>query len=188
MAKRPLPSPEVLRQLLRYEPETGKLFWKERGVEWFKDGGNGRAANTSSWNKRCAGKEAFTALMLGYPSGAIFGMPVKAHRVAWAMMTGAWPTMDIDHINHVRSDNRWANLRQASRFENARNASLLHTNRSGTCGVCWDKRSNKWRAYIWSHGKTVTLGNFPNKSDAIATRMSAEKRIGFHKNHGMERP
>ena len=38
MANKPLPTPEVLRQLLTYDPETGKLFWAQRGAEWFTDG------------------------------------------------------------------------------------------------------------------------------------------------------
>ena len=35
MAPKALPSPEVLRQLLCYEPDTGKLFWKERSRDMF---------------------------------------------------------------------------------------------------------------------------------------------------------
>jgi hypothetical protein len=91
MAAKALPSPDVLRQLIRYEPETGRLFWKERVAE---------NRHGKTWNARHAGKEAFIqANAGGYKSGAIFDIRVSAHRVGWAMFTGEWPAGDIDNIN-----------------------------------------------------------------------------------------
>lgn len=60
---------ETVRQLIRYEPDTGKLFWLERPREFFKT-----EASCKSWNKRFAGKEALISYDRdGYRVGGIFG-------------------------------------------------------------------------------------------------------------------
>ena len=77
-------------------------------------------------------KEAFTSLNNGgYLEGKILGKYYKAHRVIWLWMTGEWPKEQVDHINHDRTDNRWCNLREASRLENYRNQSQYKNNKSG---------------------------------------------------------
>src|SRR5690606_32051652 len=126
MATKPLPSPEELRQLLRYEPETGKLFWKERGAEHFKDGYRTADGNANIWNAHYAGKEAFTANGFGgYKISTIHNSSCNAHRVAYSM----FHDVDIhgkfiDHINGVTSDNRIKNLRLVTQKQNARNAKI----------------------------------------------------------------
>ena len=80
--------PEVVRRLLRYCPEAGKLFWRERTEDLFSDGRHSAAHICARWNKRYAGQEAFTALDNGYRKGAIFNNPHRAHRVIWAIQTG----------------------------------------------------------------------------------------------------
>lgn len=52
------------------------------------------------------------------------GKTYAAHRLAWYYVTGEWPSMDIDHINRVRDDNRFANLRHISRAENLKNRAV----------------------------------------------------------------
>ena len=59
MATKPLPSQEVLRQLLRYEPETGKLFWRERTPDMFSADGRDPEWKARNWNSKLAGREAF---------------------------------------------------------------------------------------------------------------------------------
>ena len=92
MASKPLPSPEDLRQLMSYDPETGKLFWKERGAEWFTDGTYHTAeVQAQIWNTKYAGKEAFTPLnSCRYHTGAVLGKILLAHRIAWAITHGRW--------------------------------------------------------------------------------------------------
>ena len=76
-----------------------------------------------------------------------------AHIVCWALMTGAWPEHEIDHINGVRDDNRQTNLRQATRAQNMHNGPRLRTNTSGFAGVAWDKNGGKWIARRGGDGR-----------------------------------
>lgn len=116
-------TPEILRQLLRYEPETGKLFWLERGPKWFSDKPVGQQHNANAWNAKYAGKEAFTSVGFnGYRQGSVFRQGMNLHRVAWAIHHGEWPD-HIDHINRDRLDNRICNLRSVTKAENAKNLS-----------------------------------------------------------------
>ncbi|MCK9544728.1 MAG: HNH endonuclease [Novosphingobium sp.] len=183
MADKALPPPEVLRQLLRYEPETGKLFWRRRGPEWFPSQGTMKSFNTQH-----AGKEAFTSVSDGYRTSSIAYMgrafSLRAHRVIWAIVHKSWPSGEIDHINGVRDDNRIENLRVVSLRENCRNQRLRKTNTSGVAGVCWDKRDMKWRSRICADGRYISLGNFSRLEDAAKARAKAEVRYGYHPNHG----
>jgi len=181
--------PKILHELLRYNPETGELFWRERPARFFSDTINRAAAVSSKlWNCRYANKRSFASInSSGYYTGMIFSHTYQSHRVIWAMVWGEWPAHDIDHINHDRSDNRLANLRTATRQENARNQSLRKNNTSGHTGVGWNKRACKWRARIIGKDKTEYLGNFTTKADAISARNAAEVKFGYHPNHGNAR-
>ena len=76
MAAKPLPSPETLRQLLRYEPETGKLFWRRRPVT---------STGDKIFNRLYADREAFTYRMgHKHKQGRVNGKALLAHRVVWA--------------------------------------------------------------------------------------------------------
>lgn len=188
MAKRPLPTPEELRQLLRYEPETGKLFWRERPVELFAAGGKfTKEHGAKVWNARWANQEAFTATAKeGYKVGAVFFKTMRAHRVIWAIVHGNWPKEQVDHINGMRSDNRITNLRCVSDAENKKNMKRYSNNVSGKAGVSWYSRIAKWSAEIKVHGRKIRLGQFNVLEDAIAAREAAEVKYGFHRNHGRE--
>lgn len=171
-------SPELLRDLLRYEPLTGKLYWKERPRELFIDGSEDVDATFKSWNKRWAGKEAFTSDDgVGYRQGRIFGKSYRAHRVAWAIYHGAWPADEIDHINGCRMDNRLENLREATREENGRNAGAKITNTSGFKGVSWKKDIGKWRARILVSGVEHSLGVFDCPKEAHQAYSEAARRM-----------
>lgn len=185
MAQTALPTPEELRKLLRYEPDTGKLYWLERTLDLFRDGKQSAEHNCAAWNGRFANKEAFTAVHgEGYRQGTIFSRVYFAHRVIWAMVHGAWPADQLDHINGVRDDNRIKNLRAVTNQENGRNKKLPSDNTSGVMGVGWHKPACKWAAQINVSGRCVYLGVFTKKDDAIAARKAAEVKFGFHENHG----
>lgn len=184
MAKRNDIEPDLLRQLLRYEPETGLLFWLPRREEHFAHLGELAAKYCAAWNTRNAGKQAFAANDSDYRRGTIFNKRVQAHRVIWAMCHDEWPHMDIDHINGDRSDNRLCNLRHVSHSENGRNQKVRRTNKSGMMGVYKDVRYGTWAARITYELSDIHLGSFPTQEEAIAARMAAEKVLKFHQNHG----
>lgn len=179
MAAKPLPSQEVLRQLLDYDPETGAFTWKPRGPEWFYDGAKQKARDFAArWNSAYAGKPALSALSDGYRCGTLLGVGVSAHRIAWVWWHGK-EADSIDHINGNTSDNRITNLRSVTKAENARNHKRRKDNASGFVGI----HKGKWGRWIVQvQGKHHAC--FPCLGQAIKARKEAERRHGFHANHG----
>ena len=181
-----LPPLDLLRKLLRYDPDEGCLYWRERSPDLFLDNGNTAIHSCNAWNAKNANKRAFTSYdRNGYLHGRIFGSAYQAHRVIWAMQNNNWPEQFIDHINGIRDDNRLSNLRCASVTDNNRNMRLSVRNKSGCVGVFFHKLTNKWVASIGVNRKSVYLGYFLEKSDAIDARKKAETEYGYHKNHGL---
>lgn len=179
--------PAYLNSLLRYEAETGKLFWKVRPEHLFADTGRGgQAGNAARWNSRYAGREAFTATSTdGYKHGSIDGVLYGAHRIAWALGNAEWPNQSIDHINGDPSDNRLSNLRLITASGNCRNRKLRSDNSSGVTGVSWLKKLCKWQVCISGvNGQQQYLGIYSDLSEAIEVRRRAEKDHGYHANHG----
>lgn len=82
--------------------------------------------------------------------------------------------MDVDHINRDVRDCRKCNLRICTQADNTKNKSTYKNNKSGKNGVCFDKRSQKWIAYIQCEKHHKYLGSFDSKEDAIARREEAE--------------
>ncbi|MHC2481555.1 HNH endonuclease signature motif containing protein [Rhizobium leguminosarum] len=173
--------------LLKYDSETGKLYWLERPVEMFSDAFLGSEWSAKKWNTRYAGKEAFTALDGGgYHYGQIFKRPHRAHRVGWLLHTGFWPEHQIDHINGVRTDNRIANLRDVTHAENNKNNCLRSDNYSGHPGVGWCNKRKMWRARIMELGRETHIGYFTDFDTAVQIRKKAEIDHNFHPNHGRD--
>ncbi len=102
----------------------------------------------------------------------------KVHRLIWLWMTGDWPEKDIDHINGVRDDNRWINLRLADDKRNQQNAKMPKTNTSGIKGVSWHKRDKKWLVNIKIGGKGYCFGAFD--SIEFAELVAHEAREKYH--------
>lgn len=189
MAKSPTITPKQCKQVLRYDPETGKLYWLERPIDMFNDvvvNGGLRTADAaqSAFNVKFAGKEAFTAKNeQGYHVGSIFGKMQRAHRVAWAIVHGYWPTQ-IDHINGQRCDNRLVNLRDVSNALNHRNEGKPRNNTSGVMGVFWCKQTKMWRATIKLNYRQHHIGRFRTIEEAAIARNAAERELSFDTGHG----
>jgi len=147
-----------LKELVQYIPLTGDFYWK-------KSKGS-RKKNTKAG---CLHHD-------GYIKIRIDGKLYRAHRLAWYYIHAEWPT-EIDHINRVRNDNRYTNLRQVSRKENTRNSSIRVDNTTGTTGVYWSKQKNKWIAKLNVDGTDKYLGSFWSKAAATAARKEAEARL-----------
>ena len=183
-ASKPLPPQEHLNRLLRYDPETGKLFWKVRTPDLFSEGRHTAAHTCAKWNATFAGKEAFTAQHpAGYRHSNILGRGLLAHRVIWKMVTGD-DANEVDHIDGVRSNNRWSNLRNVTTGDNRKNAARAIDNASGATGVRWSSSCSKWQAFITVDYRPIMLGTFDNFDDAVAARKAAERKHQFHENHG----
>jgi hypothetical protein len=186
MATKLLPAQDVLNQLLSYNPETGKLFWKERPVEMFSDGKQSAARNAAIWNGKHAGKEAFTATSRGYKVGRIGDHGFFAHRVIWKMVYGTEPDR-IDHEGGSRDNNRLSKLMDVTEKMNGMNKSIPSNNTSGIIGVYRDNRRG-WRAAIQVDGRQKHLGSFASIEEAAKARKLAEIRYGYHANHGRHEP
>ncbi len=159
-AKEKLTADQV-RQLLDYNPETGVFTWR-----------------VSASNRAPVGSIAGNVHPRGYRYIRLYGRRNAAHRLAVLWMTGAMPTGDVDHANGIRDDNRWKNLRQASRSENLQNTSMHRDNRSGLMGVS-KSRSGGWCSKIMKDGHSKYLGTFPTAEEAHAAYLSAKS--GLHK-------
>ena len=177
-----LPDISVLRALLDYNPETGRLFWKEGEPSLFA-----REQDWKTWLGRHAGCEAMATYdREGYRTGVLRRMRLKAHRVAWAIYYGEWPSDHIDHINGDRADNRISNLRNVTKAENSRNAARRCNNTSGVVGVRFLLDRRCWNAYISVDKRQRHIGDYLTKEEAILARKRAEREFGYHPNHGRE--
>lgn len=113
----------------------------------------------------------------GYARVTINKRLCYVHHVAWVLMTGVWPTKEVDTINRSRSDNRWANLREATKSQNRMNASLNDRNTSGHKGVRWHKASGKWLAEVTADRKTHYLGVFTQLEEAVRVVQDAREKL-----------
>ena len=159
---------EKLRAQFNYDPETG-IFTSRKTV-----------------NRRMAGKICGAKNARGYVVISFRGHNELAHRLAWLYVHGVWPSKHLDHINRVTSDNRIANLREATNVQNGRNRKVSGNNRSGATGVRFHNGDGVWRAYIGMDGRNIHLGNFKDKDAAIAARDAAERELyaEFSPDHG----
>ena len=150
--------PDVLNGLLDYDPDTGRLFWKYRDDM------------PKNRNTRRAGMEAFTSVgNHGYRQGDFTYQGKKyamlAHRAIWAMVTGSWPSGQIDHIDHDRTNNKWANIRECTPRQNLQNLNARGAGTSRFKGVSRYKggaRAHlKWHARAkCADGKKKYIGSF----------------------------
>ena len=114
-----------------------------------------------------AGMVAGSPNNAGYYHIQVNGKLYKSHRLAWLYMTGSMPKEFIDHINGDKSDNRFCNLREATRAENNRNVTKRKNNKSGHKGVYWDNKECKWIAYARVDYKPYRIGAFDEINLAI---------------------
>ena len=149
-----------LRELFRYDPETGTFTRLVARSSNAKAGAIIRGCKTP----------------FGYLVININNKTWMAHRLAWLYVYGEFPPkgMDIDHINHERSDNRLVNLRLATRSQNHANKVKDARNTSGITGVSWYKAYQCWNAQLHVNRKRINLGYFDTLEDAAAARSAAE--------------
>lgn len=121
----------------------------------------------------------------GYLIGSVGPYNYRLHRLAWLCMTGSWPEQEIDHINGVCNDNRWANLRECSHPQNNHNQGMRRSNTSGVKGVHWNRKARKWHIQVCLNYKIHHGGLFEDLAEAEkAVRRLREELHGEFANHG----
>lgn len=139
---------ERLKELLKYNSDTGLFYWKERrsGIRYYNPAGHHHRAS-------------------GYITINIVKAKYRAHRLVWLYVYGYMPEF-VDHINGVRHDNRLCNLREATTMQNMQNISLHSSNTTGFKGVDFVKRDSKYRARCRVNGIRYDLGKFNTAIEA----------------------
>lgn len=148
-----------LHELIEYVPETGLFFWRKS-------------------SGRCkAGTLAGTEGGNGYLQISIKKHRNYLHRIAWFYMTGEWPKDDIDHLDGNRSNNRWSNLREATRTINMQNRRSVAANKT-SCSLLGAYKTRKhWLSKIRVDGGNIHLGVFDTAEEAHAAYIEAKRRL-----------
>jgi len=148
-----------LRKILDYNMETGEFYWKVSKSIGTKVGSRAGTINTKGYLK----------ILIDYKKYA-------GHRLAWFYVTGEMPpsNLQIDHINRVRDDNRFSNLRLVTNKQNQENTNIRKDNSSGITGINWMEDRQKWCVRIQSNGVRTVVGYYTDFQEASNARKEAE--------------
>jgi HNH endonuclease len=146
-----------LRALLDYNSQTGEFRWRKRVRPSIKPG------------------DIAGTLVQGYRRITIDGRSYPAHHLAWLYKKGNWRFQVMDHRDLDRSNNRWINLRRATRSQNNANTRVSRSNACGLKGASPDR--GRWRATIRKHGRKRHLGKFATPQAAHAAYAKAARRL-----------
>lgn len=144
-----------LQRLLTYDPNTG-IF-----------------TNRVDRKKVKAG-EVCGSYSHGYLEVKIKGKSYRLHRLAFLYMDGYIPEHCVDHLNGIRDDNRWCNLRHVTTVCNSQNHKLFTTNKSGFVGVSWSSERGKWVAQGSVDDSPIPLGRYATALEAALARLTWE--------------
>lgn len=134
-----------------YDPDTGEL-WKEyqgerRNVASVGGGGYIRTKLSVDGKVSC----------------------FLAHRLSWFLYHGTWPSLEIDHIDGNKANNRIDNLREATSSQNKTNrGKKVDRSKSSSqykCVEFW-KRTGRYRAMIGVGRKNKHLGYYATEEEA----------------------
>lgn len=154
------PTADQVRELLHYDPQSGKFTWR-----------------LAPSNNIRSGSMAGTPDNQGYIMIRVMGGRYKAHRLAWLYMSGEWPVTDVDHRDGDRGNNRWLNLRQATESQNMANSKIKKNNTSGYKGVFFDRRKGSWCARITVQRRKIYIGSYKSAAEAGAAYLTTAERI-----------
>jgi hypothetical protein len=155
---KPTITADQLREILSYDPETGRL------TRLVTTGTRSRAGQEPGWSNAC-----------GYREMKIDGRCYLAHRIVWLYVHGEWPAADIDHINGDRMDNRLANLRDVSRSVNCQNKKKARSdNSTGFLGV--SRLGDEYVAQIFVNGRNIKIGQFETPEFSHQAYLAAKRQ------------
>ena len=150
-----------VKRAITYDPKDGSFRWLQ-------------PHRNMGWGLMMAGSL--------YPNGYIYigikRVQILAHHLAWLMMCGEWPDHAIDHRNNIKTDNRWENLRPATKHQNGCNRGRQKNNTSGFKGVTRVPNGQKWKAQIHVMGRNYNLGHFSSPAEAAVAYAKAASK--FH--------
>lgn len=176
----PCDIPDSVNEVFRYEPETGKLFWRDPFITALSSCGklfkrprrNDGEAGSVSLHSTSKLPRCRRVKYLGHDYGV--------HRIIYFMAYGYCPEV-LDHIDGNPLNNRLENLRPAFPVLNSWNQKKFKNNTTGITGVNWDKRRKQWRARITVKGVVHELGFTSSKFEAACLRKSAElEMFGYY--------
>jgi len=159
-----------LKELFNYDQEIGLFTWRVNR-------GNVRAGDIAGYLDP-----------KGYMQIGVDGQIYYAHRLVFLYMTGSFPPVMADHINQIKNDNRWINLRPATNGQNKCNSPSRKGSSSKYLGVSWNKASGKWHTTININGNKKSLGYFTCEHDAATVyNFAAHQHHGEFANYNLSR-
>lgn len=150
----------VLKKYIHYEPLTGVFTWIKTV--------NGAVS---------LGSVAGGISNQGYRRIMFMGRKYNAARLAFLYMTGSWPD-EADHINRIRDDDRWCNLRNCSRSGNNMNRNQIKNTKSGFTGVSKHSGTGNWLVSIRTKAGRLHLGTYVDLE--LAALVASEARAKYH--------
>ena len=156
----------MLKTLLRYDSDEGKFYWRVNLVR----AKQGMLAG-------CTRPDGY--IVIGFHRRSY-----RAHRLAWAYVTGESVFGELDHINGNPSDNRIENLRLATRAQNLANTRKKISSGNTLKGVT-HSRDGRFKAQLRVNGRNTYLGIYATEADAHAAYCAAaEKEFGAYHRAG----
>lgn len=152
---------KALKALLHFDPNSGIFTW------------------ISARPRIHVGMVAGCLMPEGYIRITVDGHRVMAHQLAWLYMTGDYIVRGIDHKDTNRANNKWINLRRATRSQNNMNAGLRSDNSTGFKGVSIKrgKSSKRYCAQIGLTGHPNHIGYFRTAEEAHAAYMDKAREL-----------
>jgi len=158
----PPPTADRVREVFDYDPDVGVFQWRKRphpAACRVRPGGRAGCVNPN-----------------GYRVIELDGVSRRGHHLAWLYIYGVWPSIDLDHRNGRRDDNRIANLREDPDTQNAQNQhSPQRGNKAGYLGVA--PNGNRWQAKIVVDHQKYYLGAFATPEEASTAYLAAKNAL-----------
>lgn len=158
--KRGRPTADEVWDVLDYQSQTGRFRWR-RPLTFHHQIGDDAGSKT---------RRGYIVIML-------WGVSYPASHLAWLMHTGEWPAGMLDHEDLNKGNNRFANLRAATKAQNNANVGLRKDNTSGIKGVSFHRTKKRWCASISHEGRQIHLGYFQDAGSASAAYASAARSL-----------